>query len=147
MTRNILLAALLTTTSAPFAQSTQPGQTTPSVTPSQTPAVTPSQTPAVTPSQTPPTSQSPVVAPPSGAPVVGSSAPAPVVEPRSIGGMSKCENALAFEKEKCLQDERAAAAGTASRPAGIGSSQTPGTTAPGAGTMAPQNTAPSTAPR
>jgi len=52
-----------------------------------------------------------------------------VIEQRSIGGLSKCENALAFEKEKCLQDERAAATGSSNRPAG-------------ASTMVPQNTAP-----
>jgi len=152
MTRNILLAAMLAAASTSFAQSPQPGQATPSVTPSQTPAVTPSQTPAVTPSQTPSTSQNPVVAPPSGAPVVGNTAPAPVVEPRSIGGMSRCENALAFEKEKCLQDERAAATGSANRPAATGASApssgspAPSSTATPAGTMAPQNTAPNPAP-
>ena len=137
MTRNLLLAAMLAAASTSFAQSPQPGQTTPSVTPSQTPAVTPSQTPAVTPSQTPSTSQNPVVAPPSGAPVVGNTAPAPVVEPRSIGGMSRCENALAFEKEKCLQDERAAATGSANRPAATGATSAPGTTSP-----APNSTSP-----
>ena len=57
-------------------------QSTPYVTPSQTPAVTPSQAPAITPSQT------------------------------SVGGLGKCENMIGAEKDKCLQDERARAAGT-----------------------------------
>jgi hypothetical protein len=130
-------AALLAASNASFAQSTQPGQTTPSVTPSDTPAVTPSQTPAVTPSGTP------IVTPPTDAPVVGG--PAPVVggiEERSVGGLSKCENMLAFEREKCLQDERAGTASTGGRPAGAGGTHAPGSTGTGAGTMGPQNTAP-----
>jgi len=61
-----------------------------------------------------------------------------MVEPRSIGGMSRCENALAFEKEKCLQDERAAATGSSNRPAGTGSSPAPSSTVTGT----PQNAAP-----
>jgi hypothetical protein len=65
--------------------------------PSQTPSVAPSQTPSVTPSETP------------------------------VGGLSKCENLLGFEKDKCLQQERA---GT-------------GSTGTGASTTGPQYTAPS----
>jgi hypothetical protein len=86
---------------AALAQTTQPGQTTPSVTPSQTPAVTPSQTPAVTPSQTPavnpqsqpPTTQSPTAVAP--------------------GGMSQCQNMIGADRDTCLQNEK--------RPAGTGS--------------------------
>jgi hypothetical protein len=127
-------AALLAIAAASFAQTTQPGQTTPSVTPSDTPAVTPSQTPAVTPSQTPPSQQAPIVSPQSGAPIVSPPSGAPVVSPpsgapvvggpaptvgrieeRAVGGLSKCENML-FEKEKCLQDEQRAATGATTAP-------------------------------
>jgi hypothetical protein len=44
----------------------------------------------------------------------------------TIGGLSKCENLLGTDRDKCLQEERA---GT-------------GSTGTGAGTMGPQNTAP-----
>ena len=121
MLRILSALMLVGIASASLAQSTQSEQTTPSIKPSDTPVVTPSQTPAVTPSQTP------SVTPSTGAPIVGGAAPAPVIEQRSVGGLSKCENALAFEREKCLQDERAAAGG----------SMAPQNTAP-----APQNTAP-----
>jgi len=129
-------AAMITMASASFAQ-TQPGQTTPSVAPSETPAVTPSQTPAVTPSQTP------SVTPSTGAPIVGGPAPAVGgIEERPVAGLSKCENMLAFEREKCLQDERTGTARSSGQPAGAGTSQAPGSTGTGAGTMGPQNTAP-----
>lgn len=111
MFKLLSVAASLVLASAAIAQSTQPGQTTPSITPSDTPAVTPSQSPAVTPSQ------SPSVIPPSRPPVVGEGA---------VGGLSKCENMIGMEKDKCLQDERA---GT-------------GSTGTGAGTRGAQNTAP-----
>jgi len=85
------------------------GSSTPSVTPSDTPSVTPSATPSVTPSATPSVT-------PSATPSIGGT---------SVGGLSKCENMLGAEKEKCLQDERA---GT-------------GSTGTGAGTMGRQNPA------
>ena len=115
----VTAAALLAMASVAFAQST--GSSTPSVTPSYTPSVTPSQTPSVTPSQTPSVtpSQTPSVTPSQTPSVTPSEAP--------VGGLSKCENLLGFEKDKCLQQERAGTGGTG----------------PGAGTMAPQNTAPS----
>jgi hypothetical protein len=50
---------------------------------------------------------------------------------------------LGSEKEKCLQDERAGTGSTGGRPAGAGGSYAPGSTGTGAGTMGPQNTAPS----
>jgi hypothetical protein len=107
----VAAAALLAIASVAFGQST--GSSTPSVTPSYTPSVTPSQTPSVTPSQTPSVapSQTPSVTP--------SEAP--------VGGLSKCENLLGFDKDKCLQQERAGTGGT-------------GTST---GTMGPQKTAPS----
>jgi hypothetical protein len=111
MLRILCLAASLAAAGGALAQTTQPGQTTPSITPSDTPSVTPSQTPSITPSQTP------GVTPPGNAPIVGG--PAPVVsgiESRPIIGLSQCENVLAADREKCLQDERAAAGNTA--PAG-----------------------------
>jgi hypothetical protein len=109
MLKTLTAAALLAIASASFAQ-TQPGQTTPSTTP-----ITPSQPPGVTPQYTP------EVGGP--APTVGG------IESRSVGGMSRCENMLAFEREKCLQDERASPAAT-------------GGTAAGAGTTAPQTATP-----
>jgi len=112
-------AAMIAMASASLAQ-TQPGQTTPSVVPSETPAVTPSQTPAVTPSQTP------SVTPSTGAPIVGGPAPAVGgIEERPVAGLSKCENMLAFEREKCLQDERAGTASSSGQPAGAGGSPAP----------------------
>ena len=135
MLKILSAATLLAIAAASFAQTTQPGQTTPSVTPSDTPAVTPSQTPAVTPSQTPPSQQAPIVSPQSGAPIVSPPSGAPVVSPpsgapvvglpaptvgrieeRAVGGLSKCENMLGFEKEKCLQDEQRAATGATTAP-------------------------------
>jgi hypothetical protein len=159
MLKILSAATLLAIAAASFAQTTQPGQTTPSVTPSDTPAVTPSQTPAVTPSQTPPSQQAPIVSPPRGAPVVSPPSGAPVVggpaptvgriEERAVGGLSKCENMLGFEKEKCLQDEQRAATGATTTP---GATTVPGSTGMGTTTptvpqttppTAPQNTAPS----
>jgi hypothetical protein len=91
MLRTLTAATLLAVAGASLAQ-TQAGQTAPSIPASETPAVTPTQTPAATPSGRP---------------------PAPVIEERPVGGLSKCENALAFDREKCLQEERAAAARSA----------------------------------
>jgi hypothetical protein len=103
MMKIVLVAASFALASAAVAQ-TQPGQTTPSITPSQTPSVTPSQTPGVI--------------PPSQPPVVGG--PAPV-----IGGLGKCENMIGAEKEKCLQDERAGTGSSTGRaPAGTGAQNT-----------------------
>jgi hypothetical protein len=118
------LAALLVIAGACFAQSSG----TPSVTPSDTPYITPSETPAVTPSQAPSVT-------PSSTPIIGGPAPA-------IGGLSKCENMIGSEKDKCLQEERAGTGSTGGRPAGAGGSHAPGSTGTGAGTMGPQNTAP-----
>jgi hypothetical protein len=88
-------AAMITMASTSFAQ-TQPGQTTPSVTPS------------------------------TGAPIVGGPAPAVGgIEERPVAGLSKCENMLAFEREKCLQDERAGTASSSGQPAGAGGSPAP----------------------
>lgn len=120
-------AAALALASAAIAQTTQPGETTPSVAPSDTPAVTPSQTPAAAPSQTP------SVVPYSRPPMLGESA---------VGGMSKCENMIGSEKDKCLQEERAGTASTGGRAAGAGGSHAPGSTGTGAGTMGSQPTAP-----
>jgi hypothetical protein len=108
MLKILSAATLLVVAGASLAQSTQPGQTTPSITPSQTPAITPSQTP-----------------------VVGPTAPAPVIEPRALGGLSRCENLLAFERDKCLQEERAAAVTGGTAPgAPAGSAAPTGPTAP-----------------
>ena len=106
------LISLLFFAGAALAQTTQPGQTTPSVTPSETPAVTPSQTPAVSPSQTP-------AVIPQSQPPTAQQAPM-VVAP---GGMSQCQNMIGAERDTCLQKEK--------QPAGTGSS-----------TAGPQNTAP-----
>ena len=57
-------------------------------TPSQTPPATPSQTPYTTPSQT------------------------PYMGERVVGGLSRCENLLGDEKEKCRKDERAGTGST-----------------------------------
>ncbi len=95
------LISLLFFAGAALAQTTQPGQATPSVTPSQTPAVTPSQTPAVSPSQTPaviPQSQPPTAQPPTAA---------------APGGLSRCQNMIGAERDTCLQNEK--------QPAGTGS--------------------------
>jgi hypothetical protein len=80
---------------------------------STTPSGTQSQTPSVTPSQT-----------------------------QTIGGRSKCENLL-IDRDKCLQEERAGTGSTSGRAAGAGDAQGPGSTGTGAGTMGPQNAAPS----
>ena len=132
MSKLLSTAAALALASAAIAQTAQPGQTTPSVTPSDTPAVTPSQSPSVTPSQSPivTPSQSPVVTP-SQTPIVTPSQ-TPIVTPSQsplIGGLGKCENMIGLEKDKCLQEGRAAGAG--------------GTHAPGStGTMGSQPTTP-----
>ena len=95
------LISLLFFAGAALAQTTQPGETTPSVTPSQTPAVTPSQTPAVSPSQTPA--------------VIPQTQPPTTQAPTAIapGGMSQCQNMIGAERDTCLQNEK--------RPAGTGS--------------------------
>jgi hypothetical protein len=69
-----------------------------------------------------------------------------VVQERQIGGLSQCENLLAFERDKCLQDQQSAAAGGTRAPAATGATtpQAPATV-PQAPTMAPQ--APTTAPQ
>jgi hypothetical protein len=77
--------------------------------------------------------------------VVGTTSPAPTVQERSLGGLSKCENLLGFEKDKCMQQERAAAS-PGTQPAGTGGTQYQ---APAAGTQNPapvgtQNPAPAT---
>jgi hypothetical protein len=146
MLKILSAATLLAIAAASFAQTTQPGQTTPSVTPSQTPAVTPSQTP--------PSQQAPIVSPPSGAPVVSPPSGAPVVsgpaptvgriEERAVGGLSKCENMLGFEKEKCLQDEQRAATGATTAP---GATTVPGSTGMGTTTPTVPQTTPPTAPQ
>jgi hypothetical protein len=92
--------ALVFFAGATLAQTTQPGQTTPSVTPSQTPAVTPSQTPAVSPSQTPA--------------VIPQSQPPTAVAP---GGMSQCQNMIGAERDTCLQNEKQPAATGSGAPA------------------------------
>ena len=91
MSKSLSALALVAITSAAFAQGTPmtPSQT-PSVTPSETPSVTPSQTPSVAPSQ-----------PPSIA----------------VGGLSRCENLLGDEREKCQKEERAGAGATGPQPA------------------------------
>lgn len=114
MFKLLSVAVSLVLASAAIAQSTQPGQTTPSVTPSDTPAVTPSQTPSVI--------------PPSA--------------PGVVGGLSKCENSIGSERDKCLQEERAGTGSTGGRAAGAGGSHAPGSTGTGAGTTGAQNTAP-----
>jgi len=121
---------LLAGASTAFAQA-RPEQTTPNIAPSQAPAVTPSQTPSVTPS--------------TGAPVVGSTAPAPVIQERQIGGLSRCQNLLAFERDKCLQDEQSAATGGTRTPTPATGTTTPtpqSPAAPSAGATAPQTPAP-----
>ena len=106
-------AMLLALASAAYAQP-QSGLTPPSITPSDTPAVTPSQSPSVTPSQAPSATPSP-----------SSGATAPTA-PRAVGGMSQCQNLIGADRDKCLQDERAATTGS-----GAGA----GTSAPPAGSM------------
>ena len=105
MLKSISTAALLVLAGTVLAQST------PSVTPSDTPSVTPSQTPAVTPSQTPSVTPSPAPSvTPSPAPSVTQR---PINSPVTVGGLSKCENMIGLEKDKCQQDERAGTGGTA----------------------------------
>jgi hypothetical protein len=75
---------------------TPPGETTPSVAPSQTPVVTPSQTPSAV--------------PPGTAPVLGG--PPPTLGASPVGGLSPCENMIGAERDKCLQADSAVAGGT-----------------------------------
>ena len=97
--RSFTLAGLLSLASVAFPQP-QSGLTPPSMSPSDTPAVTPSQAPSATPSQSPVTpSQTPSAATPSA--------------PRPVGGMSQCQNLIGADRDKCLQDERAATTGGA----------------------------------
>ena len=119
MLRTFSAVALLSLAGVAFAQTTQPGNTTPSITPpSDTPSVTPSDTPSVTPSQTPAVipSQTPVVTP--SAPATSAtvpSLPAPPTTPHSgpptVGGLSKCENMLGTDRDRCQQQERAGVSG------------------------------------
>ncbi len=134
MSKPLSFLAALVFSSAALAQ-TAPGQTSPSVAPSQTPSVTPSQTPSGTPSDTP-------SATPSQAPVIGGPAPAIVPPATTAGGMSQCQNMIGGDRDKCLQEERAATAGSGGRAAGAGGSHAPGSTGTGAGTMGAQQTAP-----
>jgi hypothetical protein len=108
--RSFTLAALLSLASVAFPQP-QSGLTPPSMSPSDTPAVTPSQAPSAMPSQSPSVtpSQTPSAATPSA--------------PRPVGGMSQCQNLIGADRDKCLQDERAATTGGA----GAGSGATSGT--------------------
>jgi hypothetical protein len=100
------------------AQSTQPGQTTPSVMPSDTPAVTPSQTPGI-PQSTPPVAPSDTPGATRSAPPSTVGGPSPGVLGGPVGGLSRCENLIGIDKANCLEQERAAATGgTAGRPAG-----------------------------
>ena len=138
-------AALLVMSGASFAQSTQPGSA--GAATSRCDALTgtekerclreegsagattdpaPSAAPSATPSANP--------------------APAPGTIPypaTNVGGLSKCENLIGMDKDKCLQEERGGTASTSGRAAGAGGSHAPGSTGTGAGTMGPQNTAPS----
>lgn len=82
-----------------------------------------------------------VTIPDTGVPSVGGSGTAS--SSATVGGLSKCENMLGEEKEKCLKDERGGTGSTSGRAAGAGGSHAPGSTGTGAGTMGPQNTAPS----
>lgn len=114
-------AMLLALASAAYAQP-QSGLTPPSMKPSDTPAVTPSQSPSVTPSLSPSVTPSQA---PSATPSPSSGATAPTA-PRAVGGMSQCQNLIGADRDKCLQDERAATTGS-----GAGA----GTSAPPAGSM------------
>jgi hypothetical protein len=134
MSKPLSFLAALVFASTALAQ-TPPGQSTPSVTPSQTPSVTPSQTPSVAPSETPAVT-------PSQAPVIGGPAPAIVPPATTAGGMSQCQNMIGGDRDKCLQEERAATAGSGGRAAGAGGSHAPGSIGTGAGTMGAQQTAP-----
>lgn len=109
----VVLVAVSFALAGPALAQTQPGQTTPSVTPSPTPGVIPPSQPPV---------------------IVGGPAPA-------IGGVSKCENLIGTEKEKCLRED-AATGSTGGRAAGAGGSHAPGSTGTGAGTSGPQRVAP-----
>lgn len=114
MLRTFGAAALLSIAGAAFAQTAQPGSTTPSVAPSDTPSVAPSQTPSVTPSETSSvtTSQTPVVTPsapatPATVPPLHSPGMIPHSGPPAVGGLSRCENLLGTDKDRCQQQERA----------------------------------------
>ena len=116
--KSVASAMLLALASAAYAQS-QSGLTPPSTTPSDTPVVTPSQSPSVTPSQSPSVTPSQT---PSATPAPSSGAKAPTA-PRAVGGMSQCQNLIGADRDKCLQDERAATLGGG---AGAGTSAPPG---------------------
>ena len=133
--KSFTFAGLLSLATVAFAQP-QSGLTPPSTAPSDTPSVTPSQTPGVTPSQTPSVtpSQSHSVTPSQTPSATSPSAPRPV------GGMSQCQNLIGADRDKCLQDERAATMGSGAAGAGT---TTPQSTPPaGAGTTVPQSTPP-----
>ena len=127
--KSVAAAMLVAVASAAYAQP-QSGLTPPSMTPSDTPAATPSQSPSVAPSQSPsvtpsePQSITPPQAP-SVTPSPSSGATAPTA-PRAVGGMSQCQNLIGADRDKCLQDERAATMG-----GGAGAD----TTAPPAGSI------------
>ena len=91
-------------------------QSTPSITPSDTPSVTPSQTPSVTPSQTPSVT-------PSQTPIVTPSQPPSI----AVGGLSRCENLLGDEKEKCQKEERAGSGSSAGAQPPYSTGATPST--------------------
>lgn len=124
MTLKSVASATLTllALASPALAQPQSGLTQPSMTPSDTPADTPSQSPSVTPSQSPSVtpSQAPSVTP---SPSSGATAP---TAPRAVGGMSQCQNLIGADRDKCLQDERAATLG-----GGAGA----GNTAPPAGSI------------
>ena len=102
MLRTFSAAALLLIAGTAFAQSTPPGSPTPSVTPSPTPADMSSQTPVITPSA-PATSTT--------VPSLPASPPTPQSNPAAVGGLSKCENLLGNERDRCQQQERAGLGG------------------------------------
>jgi hypothetical protein len=109
-------AALLAMASASFAQSTQEGTSAGG------------------------SASGTVTIPDTGVPSIGGSGSA---SGSALGGLSKCENLLGGEKEKCLQEERARTRSTGGRPAGAGGSHAPGSTGTGSGTSGAQGTAPS----
>ena len=106
MLRMVSAAALLSIAGAAFAQTAQPGSTTPSVTPSDTPSVAPSDAPSVTPSQSPVATPSAPAAPAT-VPPLHSPGMIPHSGPPAVGGLSRCENLLGTDKDRCQQQERA----------------------------------------
>lgn len=119
--KSVASAMLLAVASAAYAQPPSgltPPTMTPSDTPSQSQSVAPSQSPYVAPSQPP--SETPSVTPSQSS---GATAP---TAPRAVGGMSQCQNLIGADRDKCLQEERAAMPG-----GGAGA----GTTAPPAGSI------------